>query len=77
MNISMSLNIAADPTYPALITCKRGSAAVVRTGWSSYGKGQILKLSRAETTEPINTKFWTIDYLGELKRIAKFGYDGF
>jgi len=38
---------------------------------------QILHLSRAETTEPINTKFGTIDYLGEIKRIAKFGCDRF
>jgi len=59
------------------ITCKRGSAAVVRTTCCSYGEPQILNLSRAETTEPINTKFWTIDYLGEIKRIAKFGCNGF
>jgi len=39
------------------ITCKRGSAAVVRTSCCSYRKHQILRLSRAETTEPINTKF--------------------
>jgi len=52
------------------ITCKRGSAEVVRTSYRSYGKGQILHLSRALTTVPINTKLWTIDYLGEKKRIA-------
>jgi len=40
-----------------VITCKRGSAAVVRTSCCSYGKHQILHLSRAETTEAINTKF--------------------
>jgi len=59
----------------AVITCKRGSAAVVRTSCCSYGKGLILNLSRAETTEPINTKVWTIDYLGEI--IAKFGLGWF
>jgi len=59
------------------ITYKGGSAAVVRATCCSYGKVQILQLSIAETTEPINTKFWTIDYLGEVKRIAKFGYDRF
>jgi len=42
--------------------CKRGSAAMVRNTCCSYGKGQIMNLSRAETTLPINTKFWTIDY---------------
>jgi len=36
-----------------------------------------LHLSRAETTEPINTKFLKIHYLGEIKRNAKFGYDRF
>jgi len=56
-------------------TCKRGSAAVVRTSNCSYGKGQILHLSRAETTVPINTKFWMIDYVGEIMRIARFGWD--
>ena len=30
---------------------------VVRTGLCSYGRGQTLHLSRAETTVPINTKF--------------------
>jgi len=29
----------------------------------------MLHLSRAETTEPINTNFWTIDYLGDIKGI--------
>jgi len=58
-------------------TCKRGSAAVVRTICCSYGKHQILHLFRAETTEPINTNFWTIDYLGNIKEIAKFGSDQF
>jgi len=38
-------------------TCKRGSAAVVRTTCCYYGKGQILYLSRAETPIPVNTKF--------------------
>jgi len=38
------------------ITCKRGSAAVVRTTCYTYGKGYILHLSRAETTLPFNTK---------------------
>jgi len=60
-----------------LIPCKRGSAAVVRTSCCSYGKRQILHLSRVETTEPINTKFWTINYLSEIKRIANFGSDWF
>jgi len=55
------------------IPCKRGSAAVVRTTCCSYGKGQILHFSRAETTVPINTKFLMIDYLGDIKRIAKCG----
>jgi len=59
------------------ITCKRVSAALVRTCCCSYGKGQILHLSRAVTTVPINTKFLTIDYLGEIKRIAKFGCNQF
>jgi len=59
------------------ITHKRGSAAVVRNSCCSYGKGHILHLSRAETTEPINTKFWTIDYRVKIKRITKFGYDRF
>jgi len=59
------------------ITCKRGSAAVVRTSCCSYGKHQILHLSRDETTEPINTKFWAIDYLGDKKGITKFGSDRF
>jgi len=61
----------------AVITCKRGSTAVLRTTCCSYGKGQILHLSKPETTLPINTRFWTIDNVGEMKRIAKFGSDGF
>jgi len=59
------------------ITCKPGSAAVARTSYCSYGKEQLLQLSRAETTIPINTKFWTIDYVGEMKRIVKVGWDWF
>jgi len=50
---------------------------VVRTSCCSYGKHHILHLSKAETTEPINTKFGTIDYLGDIKGIAKFGSDWF
>jgi len=72
---TVSLTVIAHIRY--LIRCERGSAAVLRTTCCSYGKVQILHLSRAETTQPINTKFWTIDYLGEIKRIAKFGYDRF
>jgi len=68
---------AASRYFTWQITCKRGSAAVVTTSCCSYGTGRILHLSRAETTEPINTKFWTIDYLGEMKEIAKFGSDWF
>jgi len=36
-----------------------------------------MHLSRAETTLPIYTKFWTIDFVGEMKRIAQFGSDWF
>jgi len=54
--------------YSTQIICKRGSAAVVSTRCCFYGKGQIFHLSRAETTLPINTKFRTIDYVGEMKR---------
>ena len=50
---------------------------VVRTGFSSFGRGQTLHLSRAETTIPINTKFWTNDYVGQRKRLAKFRSDRF
>ena len=45
---------------------------VVRTGFSSYWRGQTLHLSRAETTVSINTKFWTNDNVGQIRRIAKF-----
>ena len=55
------------------ITCKH----LVRTGFSSYGRGQTLHLSRAETTVTINTKFWTNDYIRQIKRIAKFRGDRF
>jgi len=58
---------------PWFITCKRRSGAVVRTTCCPYGEGPILYLSRAETTEQINTKCWMIDYFGEIQRIAKFG----
>jgi len=61
--------------FELCITCKRSSTAVVRTSCCSNGEGRILHFSRAETTEPINTKFWKIDYLVEIKRIAKFGSD--
>jgi len=37
----------------------------------------ILHLSRAQTTVPINTKFWKIDNVGEMKKTAKFGCDRF
>ena len=50
---------------------------VVRTGFSSYGRGQTLYLSRAETDVPIDSKFWTNDYVGQIKRIAKFRGDRF
>jgi len=69
--------LAAFYTVDHVITCKRGSAAVVRTTCCSYGEPQILNLFRAETTVPINTTFSTIDYLGEITTIAKFGYDRF
>jgi len=70
------LAILAKPWY---ITCKPGRpAAAVRTiVIYSYEKGHILHLSRAENTIPINTKFWTIDHVGEKNRIAKFGCDWF
>ena len=45
---------------------------VVRTGLGSHGRGQNSHLSRAETTVPINTKFWKNNYVGWMKRIAKF-----
>jgi len=45
-------------SFTKFITCKRGSAAVVRATCYSYGKGQILHHSRAE---PIKTKFWKWD----------------
>ena len=50
---------------------------VVRTGFSSYGRGNTLHLSRAETTVSITTKFWTNDYVGQIKRTAKFRGDRF
>jgi len=49
---------------------------MVRTSYFSYGKGQIWHLSRAVTTLPIKTKFWTIDYVGKIKRSVKFGTIG-
>jgi len=61
----------------AILNHVQALATVVRTTCCSYGTGNILHLSRAETTVPINTKFWTIDNLGEISRIAKFGYDRF
>ena len=45
---------------------------VVRTGFSSYGRNHTLHLSRAKTIVPITTKFWTNDYVGQTKKIAKF-----
>jgi hypothetical protein len=45
---------------------------VVRMGYSSYGRGHTLHLSEAEFTISIHTKFWTNDYVGQTKRIAKF-----
>jgi len=73
-----SLNITQHhETSRYIITCQRGSAAVVRTSCCSCGIHQMLHLSRAENTEPINTKFWTNDYLGDIKGIAKFGWDRF
>ena len=50
---------------------------VVWMVFSSYGRGQTLHLSRAETTVSINIKFWTNDYVDQIKRIAKFRGDWF
>jgi len=61
---------------PRDITGKRGSAAVVRTTCCPYGKGQILHISRAETTLPIITKFWTISYVGEIRKLPNLVQTG-
>ena len=36
------------------------------------GRGKTLSLSRAETTVPINTKFWKNNNVDQMKTIAKF-----
>ena len=45
---------------------------VVRTGFSSFGRGHTLHILKAKTTVPITTKFWTNENVSQTKRIAKF-----
>jgi hypothetical protein len=40
--------------------------------YCSYGRGQILRPSRAETTLPISTKFCANDNVGQIKKLINF-----
>jgi len=57
------------------ITCKPGRAACGKDHKLFLWARANCHLSRAETAIPINAKFWMIDCVGELKRIAHFGWD--
>jgi hypothetical protein len=58
------------------ITCKRGSAStVLRTPTLSYGNVRFSGTCPAETPQPIKMKFCTIDYVGEVTRYAKNGWN--
>ena len=51
--------------------------SVVRTSFCFYGRGLTFHLVRTETTVPIKTKCWTINYLSEVREFAKFGRNWF
>ena len=64
-----------------LFVLSRASAAalstVLRTTSLSEGNMRFLGARQTETPWPIKTKFWTIDYLGEINRYAKNGWNRF
>ena len=84
--LSCDLNILLDTPcsihcieYPAVWYAldTRDFGTGIRINQFLYGIWQTLRLSRAKTTAPINTKFWKKAYVGQIKRLAKFHRDRF
>ena len=79
--MTVTENWRPDCSIANLLLCRvsRASAAalstVLRTTTLSYGNMRFSGIRPAETPQPIKMKFCTIDYVGELTRCAKNGWN--